>query len=227
MVYAAKNKNIDVNETIILFVISIFGVIIGSKLLYLIVNYEYLYQLYNTYSDNLFNLLKEISLRLNGSVFYGGLIGGIAAACIYLKLKKYDVLYFLDFMTPCIPLFHFWGRIGCFFAGCCYGVESKIGFTFHHSVIISANDVNRFPVQLLESFYNIILFFILITVLQKNLFKGKLLLLYLLMYSSGRFMIEFFRGDVYRGILFYLSTSQWISLIIINMAVYKLVRKRS
>jgi phosphatidylglycerol:prolipoprotein diacylglycerol transferase len=78
----------------------------------------------------------------------------------------------LDIATPAIPLFHFFGRMGCFFAGCCFGIESSFGYTFRYSIIKEANGINRFPVQLLEALVNLLLFFIK-DILTKKLFQTK------------------------------------------------------
>ena len=100
-----------------------------------------------------------------------------------------------------VPLFHAFGRIGCFLVGCCYGVESSIGFTFHNSIIESANNVNRFPVQIVEALFNLILFFCLYNFFKHKKFKGYLLNIYFIFYPVFRFIIEFFRADSYRGFL--------------------------
>ena len=59
------------------------------------------------------------------------------------------------------PLFHIFGRLGCFLSGCCFGVESSVGFVYHHCLIEEANGVSRFPVQLVEAFANLFIFLLL------------------------------------------------------------------
>ena len=155
--------------------------------------------------------MKDI---FGGSVFYGGLLGGLLSGLIVIKAKKMNLKFTTDFLTPIIPLFHTFGRIGCFLSGCCYGVKSKIGFTYKHSLIESANGVNRFPIQLVEASFNLLLFILIYYLFRKGKIKGKLLYLYLILYSIIRFALEFFRGDSYRGFLLHLSTSQIISILI-------------
>jgi phosphatidylglycerol:prolipoprotein diacylglycerol transferase len=205
------------------------GVIIGGHILYSIVNYKIFINVVNDISDiNSFKkLLNAIYKIWGGNIFYGGLLGGILTAIIIIK-KKPQYKYLLDFVTPSIPLFHFFGRIGCFLAGCCFGIESSFGFIFHHSIVEEANEVNRFPVQLLEAFINLLLFFILDIFRRKNIFKQNLIYLYLLFYSVARFFIEFLRGDSYRGFILNLSTSQIISILIfcfIMPKIYALFRE--
>jgi phosphatidylglycerol:prolipoprotein diacylglycerol transferase len=207
------------------------GVFLGGRILYSIVNYRIFINVVNNISDiNSFKkLLNAVYQIWGGNVFYGGLLGGILTAIVIFK-KRPQYRYLMDYVTPAIPLFHFFGRIGCFLAGCCFGIQSSFGFTFRHSVVDEANGINRFPVQLFEAFFNLLLFFILDIFRRKNLFKQNLIYLYLLFYSIARFFIEFLRGDAYRGFIFNLSTSQIISILIfcfIMPKIYLLYRNKS
>jgi phosphatidylglycerol:prolipoprotein diacylglycerol transferase len=214
--WSAKSKKHNEAEVIITLLIAVIGLFLGSHLLYALVNYKkigYLIQnIKNNYSASQF--LSEFNYVFGGSVFYGGLIGGMISVYIFLNKEKNKLKNHLDIITPGIPLFHFFGRIGCFLSGCCFGKASNFGYTYTHSIIEESNGIKRFPVQLLEALINLTIFFILSQENTYRKYKGKLLLLYLLMYSFSRFLIEFLRGDVYRGIWFHLSTSQWISIII-------------
>jgi len=208
----------------IFFALFIFiGVIAGGHLLYAIVNYkEIIYVFQNIEKIKTFEMfLYAMSRIFGGSVFYGGLIGGLIAGSIALKKNK-NFSNYVDVAATVAPLFHFFGRIGCFLGSCCFGVASKIGFVYRHSPIEEANGIIRFPVQLLEALFNLVLFFILRYFLNKEKFKNKLVYIYLLMYAAGRFFIEFFRGDAYRGIWWILSTSQIISILIILTVTVRL-----
>ena len=191
------------------------GVFAGGHILYSIVNYRvFLHIVKNPYNINSLNdFLNAVYLIWGGNIFYGGLLGGMFAAMIIFK-KRPQYRYLLDFIVPAIPLFHFFGRIGCFLAGCCFGIESSFGYTFRHAIAEEANGVNRFPVQLLEAFINLLLFFTINFLRRKNIFRQNILFVYLLLYSFSRFFIEFLRGDTYRGIWLCLSTSQIISIVI-------------
>ena len=178
----------------------------------------------NTYVHSFGDFIECAKLICGGSVFYGGLIGGMIVGFIYCNKKHYNLSDYSDIIAPGIPLFHFFGRIGCFLGGCCYGIESSFGFTVHNNQLLpSVNDVQRFPVQLLESLLNLILFFILAYLLKKELLKGKLFATYLLSYSVIRFFDEFLRGDTYRGFLLGLSTSQIISIVIFICSIIYLI----
>jgi phosphatidylglycerol:prolipoprotein diacylglycerol transferase len=203
------------------------GVFAGGHILYSIVNYQiFIYVVENISNINSFkNFLSAAYLIWGGNIFYGGLLGGMLAAVIIFK-KRPQYRYLLDFVTPAIPLFHFFGRVGCFFAGCCFGIKSSFGISFRHSIIEEANGVNRFPVQLLEALFNILLFFLLHYFLKKKIFENKLIYVYLVIYATGRFFLEFLRGDAYRGIWLFLSTSQIISVLIVFTVIFWLLYKR-
>lgn len=154
-------------------------------------------------------------------VFYGGLVGGIAGALIYIHICKLDIWDVSDILVPSVPLFHAFGRLGCFFAGCCYGREAAWGITFTNS-LNAPNGIPLIPVQLFEAGFNL-LFLIIILIIRPERKRPKILLpIYLIMYAVGRFIFEFFRGDIGRGV-FLLSVSQWISLLIIPVGIILLI----
>lgn len=226
----AKKNKLDDNDTILLLLVSSIGVVSGGALLYGITNYStaiYIFSNLQLITD--FNtFIQAVMAIFGGSVFYGGLLGGLFAAWLYLKATKRDIELYMWMLAPIIPFFHFFGRIGCFLSGCCYGIESSIGFVYNHSPIPQANGVVRFPVQLVEAAFNLLLFFLL-TYLQKNSkFKKYLIHIYLLCYAVFRFIIEFFRGDDYRGVFLGISTSQLISIGLVlasSLLIYKKYRK--
>ena len=224
---AAKKRGYDSNDMISLLLITAVGILIGGSLLYFVVSFKNAAALVP--ADFKLNspakLFAVMQLFFGGQIFYGGLFGGMAAAVIYIKKKKLPMGDYSDMIAPAIPLFHAFGRVGCFFGGCCYGVESDIGFIFTHSPVESANALRRFPVQLLEAAFNLLLFLILCRMLKAG--KKNLLRLYLSLYAAGRFFLEFIRGDTYRGFVFgTLSTSQLISLIILSAVTVSLIYDR-
>ena len=222
-----KKRGFDDNDMIMLLLLSVIGIFLGGHILYGITNFHkiilFIKHIGNTPNIKaLFDCMMDI---FGGSVFYGGLIGGMIVGIIYLKRKKLPVNDFTDIITPIIPLFHFFGRIGCFLVGCCYGIESEIGFTYSNSLVESANHVQRLPIQLIEALYNLGLFILLYSLFKKNKMKNKLLGLYLCFYPIGRFIFEFFRGDEYRGFIFELSTSQFISILVFIFSLFLLLKK--
>ncbi len=154
-----------------------------------------------------------------GLVFYGGAIGGILMGILYVKLYGLNLLKYMELILPVLPFGHALGRIGCFLSGCCYGklVDAQHGFHF-----ASLNEGEyALPVQLYEACFLFLLSACLITctfLLKKKkpyLMSG----LYFFCYGIWRFIIEFFRGDEIRGV-YLLSTSQWISIVIIAIGAY-------
>ena len=184
--------------------------LIGSRLLFVM---TYLTEI-RSFGDLIFYILN------GGIVFYGGLLGAIFGIWLCAKIRREDVGVFYNFCTPAFPLFHFWGRIGCFFAGCCYGIESHFGFPMAFDP-----EVTRFPVQLTESACNLLIFTSLMLVSKYNK-KTNLLRLYLIEYSVVRFILEFFRGDNVRGIWGGLSTSQIISMLIFAVEMLSIIKQR-
>ncbi|MDR3086207.1 MAG: prolipoprotein diacylglyceryl transferase [Christensenellaceae bacterium] len=149
----------------------------------------------------------------SGFVFYGGILG--AALGLFLAKRDSGVspLAYANLALPALPLAQAFGRIGCFFAGCCHGfyVEEPLGIAFHNA-IGAPNGVPLFPVQLLEALLDLGLFFVLWLFTQRPRKLGSALAIYLIAYPSFRFLLEFLRGDVLRGMYFGLSISQWISI---------------
>ena len=203
------------------------GQILGAGLLYGITNIRLLiYGFAHLDTLGWHGLWDIIVYSFGGFVYYGGFIGAACALLIYTRVKKSlrparDGL--LDLYAVLVPLFHAFGRIGCFLGGCCYGIESAFGFTVHNNHLNpSINDVNRFPVQLLESGCNFMIFFILLYLFNKRIMEKRLIYIYLLIYPAVRFSDEFLRADTYRGFLWGLSTSQWISILLFLFALIML-----
>ena len=151
-------------------------------------------------------------LSQEGFVVYGGIIGGILVAIAYCRLKKVNGFDYLDLMVPSVAVAQGFGRIGCFLAGCCYGREtsSPIGVVFTHSNF-APNGVRLIPTQLIMSAGDFAIAAILFWYASKPRKRAQVTILWVLLYSIGRFIIEFFRADE-RGTVGALSTSQFIAL---------------
>lgn len=199
------------------------GVFLGMHLLYGITNISYWSRL--TFADGFKRFFEMFAAIFGGGVFYGGLIGGIIVGGISIKVQKLPADIATDCLAPAIAMFHGFARIGCFLSGCCYGVEWEHGVTFTNSMVESANGVPRVPVQLFEAGFEFLLSGLLwLLLLKAPKTRGKLLALYLLIYPVGRFTLEFWRGDEYRGFIFGLSTSQFISVLLFTAsALYLLI----
>ncbi len=221
------NKQINRVQIVNIPAVSAIGVFFGAHILYGITHLDKLWLCINNL-QTVFASWNNFSFYFTdifgGMVFYGGLIGGIIAGYIYCKCLKLDILIYSDVLTPAIPLFHAFGRIGCFLGGCCYGIESSWGFKYEHSLVPAADGVTRLPIQLFESTGDLVIAAVLIILSKKIHKKGFILPLYLLMYGTLRIVTEFFRGDEIRGFLFGISTSQWISVFLIIAAVVAIIK---
>lgn len=151
----------------------------------------------------------------DGWVVYGGILGGLLAGWAYCKNHGMNFLEMFDLVIPEVALAQGFGRIGCFLAGCCYGVALHdhpwYGLVFPENSLAPAG-VALFPTQLIMSAFDFGLFFFLNWFSKKKAFHGEVGAAYLIAYSFGRFFLEFFRGDGIRGVVNGISTSQYIAV---------------
>lgn len=226
---SCKHLKIGVEDVAIMELVVAGGLLFGGHLLYGLLDIPKIITLLNNaLSVPLATTLSALLTCFGGMVFYGGFLGGIASLSIYIHFSKAEFKHSLfDIYAFSIPLFHFFGRIGCFFAGCCYGIEASFGFTVNGNTLVpSINGVKRFPVSLLEAILNLILFVIIFLLFRKSILKKRLLYLYMILYSAIRFFIEFLRGDEIRGFYFGVSTSQWISIFLFLIGGILLIKNQ-
>jgi len=201
--------------------------LVGSKLLMLVVEPQY--------RENPIELLSLDFLR-SGGVFYGGLIGAVVAGYFLMKRFKLPWWKTADACAPGIALGNFFGRQGCFAAGCCWGTPTSLpwGVQFPdlaHQITGVPTGIHLHPAQLYESFAMLIVFGLLLWLHKRRRFSGQLILTYALLYSLIRFAIEFVRDNRRSEILGLtsltgLSTQQLISIVIALAALVLLVIRR-
>jgi len=193
-----------------IFLLSGIGMFAGSKM------FGFLTSLYRALGNG--DVITWNTFVKTGIVFYGGLIGFlISFILICLIWNKYIEMRVVDLAIVCIPLFHFWGRLGCFFGGCCFGRESEsfLSILYTNRVMGEIITVSRIPIQLVEAVFNLMIFSVLMILLFMNKFTNHLMIVYLVMYAPLRFFIELFRGDEARGVWFGVSFSQVISILLL------------
>ena len=200
--------------------------LIGSKVLMLFTEPEY--------RENPWALLSLDFLR-SGGVFYGGLLGAVVAG--YFLMKRYQLPWWktADACAPGIAVGNFFGRQGCFAAGCCWGEPTSLpwGVKFTelgHQITGVPIDQHLHPTQLYESFAMLLVFLFLLWLHKHRRFSGQVILVYALLYSIIRFAIEFVRDDPRGDILGLttltgLSTSQMISLVVGIVALILLIAR--
>lgn len=202
------------------------GIIVGAKLMYFITMLPKFISNFDVFLNNPFGVMMYV---FSGFVFYGGLIGGALGVVIYCKQFKLPLKPFMDVAAPAIPLMHGIARVGCLCAGCCYGMEYDGPFAITYpdnSFTHGMAGVPRFPTQLVETVVNLILFVALYFMVKRGKSRnGEALGVYIIVYSIMRFCLEFVRGDAVRGGFLGLSTSQWISLILLPLGIWLLLRK--
>ena len=165
----------------------------------------------------------------SGFVFYGSFLFSIPAMMWYFKKNHLPTWQMLDIMAMTTLIVHFFGRIGCFLAGCCYGLptSSWLGITFHHEASVARPLFTPLhPTQLYEASFLGIMLTGLFMFRDRKKFHGQLFLGYLILYALGRVGIEFFRGDEDRGYLVGgLSNAQFIALLLALFSTVMLIRK--
>ena len=152
-----------------------------------------------------------------GFVFYGSFLLAIPTMWWFFRSHRLPVYRMLDIMAITTCLVHMFGRIGCFLAGCCYGIptDAWIGVVFTDPLCY-AQPLNTplVPTQLLEAMYIFLIMLFLLALKKRKRFNGELFLTYLMLYAAGRFVLEFFRADLERGFVIenFISHSQFIAL---------------
>jgi phosphatidylglycerol:prolipoprotein diacylglycerol transferase len=185
--------------------------IAGAKLMMFVVDIPY-------YVRNPAEIFTLSTLQAGG-VFYGGLIGALAVGFWYMRKSRLPGLKTADVFAPAIALGHGIGRLGCFSAGCCWGIQCDrpwaVTFTdpAANALVGVPLNVPLHPTQLYEAIAEFAIFGFLYTRVRRPHGPGAIIGIYLMLYSATRFVVEFFRvheqGNLWGGPL---DTSQWISI---------------
>lgn len=219
-VYILSKKRKDINNFILLEAYCFLGAFLGAKSLYLIVSFK------DIEWKKLVDIVYFNKIMQGGFVFYGGLIGGIIFIFLFGNIHKINAVEYLRDFVFLIPFIHAFGRIGCFMAGCCYGIPyNGIGNVVFPENSMALSGISLFPVQLVEA---IILLIISMVVFVLR-FKRKTIYsieIYFILYGITRFVLEYFRYDDLRGHFLLLSTSQWISIVLLVIAGGFIIFKR-
>jgi phosphatidylglycerol:prolipoprotein diacylglycerol transferase len=215
--YMWRASKISFDQANTLFILLIVAGIVGGKIFMIFESPSF-------YFRNPFKLLSS-----SGFVFYGSLLFCIPTMLWFFRKNKLPVLPMLDIMAIVTCIVHGFGRLGCFMAGCCYGLptDSWLGVVFTDP-LCQARPLNTslYPTQLIESTFIFILMSGLLFLKSRKTFDGQVFLVYLVAYACGRSVIEMFRGDIERGFIIkdILSNSQLISLLIAVVALYFYVK---
>ena len=201
----------------------IIAALVGAKLMLVAVDFDY----FRTQPRELLSLVRA------GGVFYGGLLGALAVGLWLVRRYGLPVWTTADLFAPGIALGHVVGRLGCLLAGCCYGqpTDAAWGITFTHPVA-AANvgtplGLPLHPTQLYDAGAELIILVVLLVLERRGRgFPGRTFWLYMLLYSISRYVVEIYRGDP-RGMVWGMSTSQFVSILIVPLALVMLMRLRA
>lgn len=198
--------------------------IAGAKLLMFLMDANY-------YIHNPREIFSLASFRAGG-VFFGGLIPALVFAIFYVRRHGLPWIATADVFAPGIALGHSIGRVGCFAAGCCWGTECHLPWavTFmrpeaHQNVGVPLG-IPLHPTQLYEALAEAIIFVVLYWRFRRPHRAGHVMGLYLVLYSTARFLVEFVRAhDDADPVALGLSLEQWIALGLIGTGAYLLGRR--
>jgi phosphatidylglycerol---prolipoprotein diacylglyceryl transferase len=200
----------------------IISALIGAKLLLVLVDFD-------TFRRNPWEVL---TLVRSGGVFYGGLIAAVIVALWYLRRHRMPMWTVTDVFAPGIALGHVVGRMGCFFAGCCYGRPADVPWAVTFTSPFAAENVGTplfmplHPAQLYEAGAELLILIVLLATERRGrTFPGRTFWGYMLLYGISRFVIEIYRGDP-RGMVGAFSTSQFVSVLIVPLAIVMLILLR-
>lgn len=203
--HEARRIGIDPERIMDLCFYLVIAAIVGSRLFYVATNLSYFTR----------EPLDIFKIWQGGLVFYGGFIGALLTAVIFVKKYELPLGKTADIAAMAIPLGHFFGRIGCFFAGCCYGQSCGLPWavTFHHPESLAPLNTPIHPTQLYSSAANLLIFLGIFAFRKHKRFDGQLFWIYVICYGLIRSAIEVFRGDYRGGFLFgCISVSQAIGV---------------
>jgi len=218
----AEGKRLGYHPAFIsdLFFYIVLASVLGARLFYFVISYP----------DWWKHPLDFFKIWEGGLVFYGGLICAVLVSYLFCKKKRVSFFEVADIFAPGIALGHAIGRLGCFSAGCCYG--RSLDTTHWYTIIfpqveggIAPHGIPLYATQIYEALALFLIFMFLISFRKQKKFNGQIFLIYAILYSLVRSVLEIFRGDSIRGFVIddFLSTSQLISLglILICLILWK------
>jgi phosphatidylglycerol:prolipoprotein diacylglycerol transferase len=180
--------------------------------------------------NSLFHSIASGTLKLGGITWLGGVLGAfpVMVLCIHFLCPKVkgNALFYFNLLIPAICLGHFFGRIGCFCGGCCYGgvTDSIFGVVFPEGSLAATTypapdgrSLPVFPTQLFEAVFELLSFTAMMVFYKK--LRERFLETYCFGYGIFRFLAEFLRGDNRGATGFALSPSQLMSIVLLLIGV--------
>lgn len=219
-VVRGRARGLDGQRVMDLGIAIIVAALVGAKLMLFVVEFDQFTR----------NPAALWTLVRSGGVFYGGLLLAVGVAFWYMRRHAMPLWATCDAYAPGIAAGQAVGRVGCLLAGCCYGhpTDAPWGVTFT-SPLAAANvgtplDIALHPTQLYEAVAALVILGILLALEKRGRsFAGRTFWSYLVLYPAVRFVIEFYRGDPRGAVFDVLSTSQFVSVLLVPLGVAMLV----
>lgn len=220
--YNCKKKDVDFDTVLDGFFVAFPASIIGARAYYVIFEFQ-------NYKDNIIDIFN---IRQGGLAIHGGLIGAFLAVYIFFKIKKLNILKYLDIVAPSIILAQAIGRWGNFMNGEAHGGEVSYEFISRFPSFIqrgmNIGGTYYHPTFLYESIWNIIVCIVLLVILYKKRISehGIVIASYMTLYSLGRVFIEGLRTDSL--MIGSIKVAQLVSItgILVGIAIILHVRRK-
>lgn len=216
--YFAKKERIKGELILDLAVYVIVFSILGARLFYVLGQWD-------QYKDN---LLEILMLQKGGLVVLGGILFSMLAIMWFAKKKGIPALKLFDILSPAVALGMALGRIGCFLNGCCFGLPTKVfwGMVFPPASLAYAYfpGEHLHPTQLYSFLGDFFVFAILLWIYHRKKYDGHVFYWWLVLYSSCRFLIEFFRYSPFHWLG--ITPSQWIVVVMFGIGIYNLIKNQ-
>ncbi len=209
-IYMGKKRKISSDDliTLALFVLPLS--IIGARVYYC------------AFSGEQYTFLEMLKIWEGGLAVLGAIIGGLVGVILYSLIFKKNLIDLCDILAPAVLIGQAIGRIGCWFGGCCYGIESTNNLSFFPiSIVIDGSW--HYATFFYESAWTLIGFIVLLLIFKKFKLRGSSLGFYLLWYGVGRAIIESIRGDSLYLLNTGIKVSQFISILLIIVGIFILV----
>lgn len=205
--WVARRDGLSANAVVDMAFWAVIGGVVGAKAWFVVQNWGEF--------DDKWDLVRNFR---SGLVYYGGLLGGMAAVYAYARRARLGIARVLDTLAAPAMLGLAFGRIGCFFNGCCYGSETASGLGVAYGKIVDGgliigspayldqlakNHISKdaltanpvLPVQLFEAGAVVAVVLTLLALRRTRRFYGEQAAMAFILYSAVRFTVEFFRGD--------------------------------
>jgi phosphatidylglycerol---prolipoprotein diacylglyceryl transferase len=216
--HEAKRRGLDPRTISDVGFYVILSAIVGSRLLYVMINPLYF----------IARPMEIFMFWKGGLVFLGGALLAALSVYVYFRRRSLSPWPWADCFAPGLALGDFVGRLGCLSAGCCYGKECELpwAITFTNPASLAPLNIPLHPTQLYHSLAGLVTFAILVALRKRFNAPGQLFGLFLILYAVFRFTIEFFRGD-YRGAFGVFSITQVLALLVLAAGLALLRTRRA